>query len=47
MAVPDDAVRTALGLGIRVVEVDGSRDAEGVADDLAGHFRPYLPPREH
>jgi hypothetical protein len=35
-------VRTAHQHGIRVIEVDGSRDAAAVADAVAGHFRPYL-----
>jgi hypothetical protein len=38
-----DAVRTAREHGIRVIEVDGSRDAAAVADVVAGHFRRYLP----
>jgi hypothetical protein len=37
-----DAVKRAHDLGIRVVEVDGSRPAETVADDIAEHFRPFL-----
>jgi hypothetical protein len=44
--VADDAVRAARRLGIRVIEVDGTRDAEAVADLVADHFRPYLPPLE-
>ncbi|MFC3451680.1 hypothetical protein [Amycolatopsis speibonae] len=40
--VAEDAVRTAKGLGIRVLEIDGSRDAEAVADVVAEHFGPYL-----
>lgn len=44
--VAEDAVRSATRLGIRVVEVDGSQDAEAVADTVADHFRPYLPPLE-
>ncbi|MEU8122458.1 hypothetical protein AB0C21_27435 [Spirillospora sp. NPDC049024] len=44
--VADDAVRSARRHGIRVVEVDGTRDADAVADIVADHFRPYLPPRE-
>ncbi|MDW5323015.1 hypothetical protein [Plantactinospora sp. KLBMP9567] len=39
----EDAVRGARRLGIRVVEVDGSRDAEGVAELVAAHFAPFLP----
>jgi hypothetical protein len=42
--VADDAVSSARQLGVRVVEVDGTLDAEGVADVVAGHFREYLPP---
>ncbi|MEV0702078.1 hypothetical protein AB0I53_29770 [Saccharopolyspora sp. NPDC050389] len=45
--VADEAVRTARRLGIRVIEVDGSRDAEAVANSIADHFAPYLPPPEH
>ncbi|MGY0234350.1 hypothetical protein [Longispora urticae] len=37
-----DAVERATALGIRVLEVDGSRDAEGVADLVAEHFNPFL-----
>ncbi|PRX97721.1 hypothetical protein [Allonocardiopsis opalescens] len=44
--VADDAVRSARRLGIRVIEVDGTRDAAAVADLLAEHFGPYLPPAE-
>ncbi|RSN33858.1 hypothetical protein DMC61_08605 [Amycolatopsis sp. WAC 04169] len=40
--VAEDAVRTAKGLGIRVLWVDGSKDAEAVADVVAEHFGPYL-----
>jgi hypothetical protein len=39
----EDAVRAARKLGLRVLEVDGSRDAEAVAGDLADHFGPFLP----
>lgn len=38
----DDAVRAAHRLGIRVLEVDGSRDAAAMADEVAGHFAAYL-----
>ncbi|HEY1487464.1 MAG TPA: hypothetical protein VGF84_15260 [Micromonosporaceae bacterium] len=38
-----DAVDQARGLGIRVIEVDGSVDADGVADIVADHFAPFLP----
>ncbi|MEU1685483.1 hypothetical protein [Micromonospora sp. NPDC005707] len=40
--VAADAVAQARGLGIRVVEVDGSRDAETVAALVADHFAAYL-----
>ena len=39
-----DAARQAGQLGIRVIEVDGSRDAEAIADEVAEHFGPYLDP---
>jgi hypothetical protein len=38
----DDAVRNAARLGVRVIHVDGSRDAEAVADTVAGHFAEFL-----
>ncbi|WP_327586935.1 hypothetical protein OHA25_07950 [Nonomuraea sp. NBC_00507] len=41
--VAEDAVRTAHQLGIRVIEVDGSRDAAAIAEIVADHFSPYLP----
>ena len=44
--VADDAVRSAQRLGIRVIEVDGSCDAAAIADIVADHFSPYLPPPE-
>ncbi|MFE1272762.1 hypothetical protein [Streptomyces sp. NPDC058758] len=40
--VADDAVRNARRLGIRVIEVDGTRDAVAVAAEVAEHFAPYL-----
>lgn len=40
--VAADAVRTAKELGVRVLRVDGSEDAEAVADVVAEHFGPYL-----
>jgi 2-phosphoglycerate kinase len=43
--VAEDAVRSARRLGIRVLEIDGTRDAEAVADVVADHFGPYLPVR--
>jgi hypothetical protein len=36
--VAEDAVRQAKGSGIRVIEVDGSRDAFAIADEVAEHF---------
>lgn len=41
----EHAVRAAREHGVRVLEVDGSRDAEAVADDVAKHFAAHLPPR--
>lgn len=41
--VAQDAVRAAERLGIRVLAVDGTRDADAVADEVADHFGPYLP----
>ncbi|MEV1168247.1 hypothetical protein [Nonomuraea sp. NPDC049784] len=41
--VADEAARSARRLGIRVLEVDGSDDAEAVADIVADHFGSYLP----
>ncbi|MGA8117079.1 MAG: hypothetical protein WCA46_25875 [Actinocatenispora sp.] len=38
-----DAVESARRHGIRVVTVDGSRDAEAVGDLVADHFADYLP----
>lgn len=40
--VAADAVARAKERGVRVIEVDGSRDAEEMADVVAGHFREYL-----
>ncbi|NES14164.1 MULTISPECIES: hypothetical protein [Micromonospora] len=40
--VAADAVAHARELGIRVIEVDGSRDAEAVAGLVAEHFAAYL-----
>jgi 2-phosphoglycerate kinase len=45
--IADDAARTARRLGIRVIEVDGTHDAGTVADIVADHFSPYLPPPKH
>ncbi|MDX3537641.1 hypothetical protein PV721_25375 [Streptomyces sp. MB09-01] len=40
--VAEDAVRQAHHFGIRVIEIDGSRDAEAIAEIAADHFGPYL-----
>lgn len=40
--IADDAVRSARRLGIRVIEVDGMRDATAVAAEVADVFAPYL-----
>ncbi|WP_097323083.1 hypothetical protein [Paractinoplanes atraurantiacus] len=37
--VTADAVAGAHELGIRVIEIDGTRPARAIADDLADHFR--------
>jgi 2-phosphoglycerate kinase len=37
--VAEDAVAQARELGVRVLEVDGTVDAEGIADIVAGHLR--------
>ncbi|MFI9595494.1 hypothetical protein [Nonomuraea sp. NPDC052265] len=44
--VAEDAVRTAHQLGIRVIEVDGSRNAAAIAEIVADHFSPYLPEQD-
>ncbi|KAA2255462.1 hypothetical protein F0L68_28255 [Solihabitans fulvus] len=41
--VAEDAVRAAERHGVRVIVVDGSRDAEAVADLVAEHFGSLLP----
>ncbi|MET7330479.1 hypothetical protein [Nonomuraea sp. NPDC005650] len=41
--VAEEAVRSARRVGVRVLEVDGSDDAEVVADIVADHFSTYLP----
>ena len=41
----EHAVRAAREHGVHVLEVDGSRDAEAVADDVARHFTAHLPLR--
>ena len=38
----DHAVQAAHEHGVRVLEVDGSHDAEAVADEVAAHFAAYL-----
>lgn len=38
----EDAVASARRLGIAVIEVDGTRDAEAVATEVGERFRPYL-----
>jgi 2-phosphoglycerate kinase len=40
--VADDAVRTAYQHGMTVIEVDGTVDAEGIADIVTEHFSPFL-----
>lgn len=40
--VAQDAVFSARRLGIRVMEIDGSLDAEAVADIVGDHFAPFL-----
>lgn len=42
--VAEDAASSARRLGIRVIEVDGTHDANTIAGIVADHFRPYLPP---
>jgi hypothetical protein len=42
--VAEDAASSARRLGIRVIEVDGTHDADAIASIVADHFRPYLPP---
>jgi len=44
--VAEDAVREATDLGIAVEWVDGSVDADAVADRVATRFGPFLPPRD-
>lgn len=39
-----NAVSSARRLGIQVIEIDGSQDADAVAQRVAEHFRAYLPP---
>lgn len=40
--VANDAVKTAYQHGMTIIEVDGSLDAEGIADLVAEHFSAYL-----
>lgn len=40
--VGEDAAGKAAERGIRVIHVDGSRDADLIADEVAEHFAPYL-----
>jgi hypothetical protein len=40
--IAEDAVRNAERLNIRIIEVDGSRDAQAVAGMVAEHFREFL-----
>jgi hypothetical protein len=41
--IAEDARGQAGRLGIRVIDVDGSRPAEAIADEVAAHFGPFLP----
>ncbi|MFI5844742.1 hypothetical protein ACIA8K_34090 [Catenuloplanes sp. NPDC051500] len=41
--IAKDAVRNARRLRIRVIDVDGSRDAHAMADLVADHFHEFLP----
>jgi hypothetical protein len=41
--IAEDAVRRAAEHGIRVIEVDGSREATAIAGEVAGHFGEALP----
>ena len=41
--VAEDAAGSARRLGIKVIEVDGTRDADAIAGIVADHFRPFLP----
>ncbi|UED88198.1 hypothetical protein K4G22_01930 [Streptomyces profundus] len=45
--VAQDAARQAHQLGIRVIAIDGSRDAAAIAETIADHFAPYLPEQDH
>ncbi|MFE7508528.1 hypothetical protein [Promicromonospora sp. NPDC057488] len=41
--IADDVVRNARRLSVRVIEVDGTRDATAVAAEVADVFAPWLP----
>ena len=41
----EHAVHAAREHGVHVLEVDGTRDADAVADQVAQHFSAHLPPR--
>jgi hypothetical protein len=43
--IAEDAIRSANRLDMRVIEVDGSRDAQTMAELIADHFRAFLPRR--
>jgi hypothetical protein len=46
--VIQDAIRCARRLDIPVINIDGTRDANTIADIVANYFRSYLPPpQEH
>jgi hypothetical protein len=40
--IAEDVVRRARSFNVRVIEVDGTRDADGVADLVAEHWAAYL-----
>jgi 2-phosphoglycerate kinase len=41
--ISEDVVRNSERVNIRVIEVDGSRDAHAIAGVVADHFREFLP----
>jgi hypothetical protein len=43
--VTTDAVEQARRLGIRVMDVDGTVDAHGIADEVQAHWAPFLDPQ--
>jgi hypothetical protein len=43
--IAEDAVRNAERLNIRVIQVDGTDEANAVAELVAEHFEPFLPTR--